>query len=289
AGLRALGERLGAGQPPLRLHLKVDTGMHRFGVEPEGALALARAILADPRFALEGLYTHFATADEADTTFLDEQLRRFGAVRRALREAGIDPPLVHAANSPAALRGRAAALGRDLDDAPVVRAGLALYGLAPSPAVPLPVGFRPALRLETRVGRVFTLAPGEGVSYGLTYVAERPVRCATLPVGYGDGLPRQLSSQGWVVVRGVRCPILGRVCMDQTVVDVSAAGEVAEGDAAVVLGDGRDGAMTPDEVARLCGTINYEVVTALAARVPRVYLRGGRPVAVSDLLGTVEG
>lgn len=286
-GLAALVARLSEGTPPLALHLKVDSGMHRFGVEPEVALGLARAITDDGRLRLEGLFTHFATADEADDRFLREQLRRFEAARRVLADAGLAPLLVHLANSAAVLRGVTGdGLAAGLT---AVRVGLILYGLSPSADVPAPEGFRPVMTLKTRLARVFTLAAGEGVSYGRTYIADRPVRCATLPVGYGDGLSRHLSNRGWAVVRGAVCPIRGRVCMDQTVVEVEAASGAVEGDEAILLGAGHDGAMTAERAAALGGTINYEVVTAISARVPRIYLRGGRPVAVSDLLGLIEG
>jgi alanine racemase len=169
-----------------------------------------------------------------------------------------------------------------------VRTGYALYGLSPSVEVPVPSSFRPVLTLKSRIARIFTLPLGEGVSYGRTYRAERPTRCATLPLGYGDGISRHLSNTGWALVNGVRCPIAGRVAMDLTVIEVEHAPNAAEGDEVTLISDGSDGAMTVDEVAALCGTIGYETVTALSARLPRVYLRGGEPVAASDLRGLVE-
>ena len=285
AGARALHAGLGSDDPALDVHIKVDTGMHRYGVEPTEAVALARAVSGDARLRLEGLFTHFATADEADGAFLHEQARRFAGVRRALAAAGLAPPLVHLANSAAALRGVVEPAG-DPPGRPLVRAGLLLYGLSPSAHIPAPAAFRPVMTLLTRVARVFTLPAGEGVSYGLTFTADRPLRCATLPIGYGDGLSRRLSNQGWAAVSGSACPIRGRVCMDQTVVEVESAPAVAEGDVAVMLGTAP--AMSAEDAARLGGTINYEVVTAISARVPRVYLRGGRAVAVSDLFGLLE-
>ncbi|HET9015745.1 MAG TPA: alanine racemase [Thermomicrobiaceae bacterium] len=284
AGLRALQGALRPADPALAVHLKLDTGMHRFGIEPAGALDLARAVLADGRLRLDGLFTHFATADEAGDAFLQEQARCFAEARHALAAAGIAPPQVHVANSAATLRGLLQP-GGDLPGRTLVRAGLLLYGLAPSPEVPAPPEFRPVMTLVTPAARVFTLPAGEGVSYGLTFTADRPLRCATLPIGYGDGLSRALSNRGWVAFAGARCPVRGRVCMDQTVVEVEAAPAVTEGDVAVVLGP--TPAMSADDAARLAGTINYEVVTALAARVPRVYLRAGRPVALSDLAGSL--
>lgn len=271
---------------PARVHLKVDTGMRRFGVEPEQALELARAIVADPRLELEGLFTHFATADEPDSGFLQEQARRFHRVRHLLARDGIIPRVVHQANSAAILRG---VVGEaDLPGERLARAGILLYGLPPAATMIAPLGARPVLTLVTRLARVFTVAAGEGISYGHTFVAKQEIRCGLAPVGYGDGLSRLLSNRGWFVVRGRRCPIRGLVCMDQTVIEVGGASEVEAGERAVVLGDGQSEDMTVVDVAGLCGTIPYEVVTALATRVARVYLRHGQPIALSDLAGLVE-
>lgn len=283
--VRAVAACLGDGLGPARLHLKIDSGMHRYGVQPAAALDLAHAIAQDSRLALEGLFTHFATADVADDRFLREQVRRFTAVRQELACAGIDPPLVHLANSPATLR-RVPHWpeSRLPGEISLVRTGVAMYGLSPSTEVPVSNEFHPVMTLKTRLARVFTIAPGEGVSYGLTYVAPDRVRCATLPLGYGDGLARPLSNRGWVVIHGTPCPIRGRVSMDQTVVEIGAL-DAAEGDEAIIIGDGREGVMTASQAAALYGTINYEVVTAIPERVPRVYLRNGRPVAVLDLIG----
>jgi alanine racemase len=287
-GVRAVVASLADGLGPARLHLKIDSGMHRYGVQPDAALDLARAITRDSRLVLQGLFTHFATADAADDRFLREQVRRFSIVRQKLADAGINPPLVHLANSPATLRQvphwPELRLAGEIS---LVRTGVAMYGLSPSDEVPVSNAFRPVMTLKTRLARVFSIAPGEGVSYGLTYIAPEHARCATLPLGYGDGLARQLSNRGWAVVHGTRCPIRGRVSMDQTVVEIGAL-DAAEGDEAIVIGDGQDAAMTASQAAALYGTINYEVVTAIPERVPRVYLRGGRPVAVLDLIGLAE-
>ena len=264
------------------VHLEIDTGMRRYGLEPDVAVDVARMAASGSDLQIEGVYSHFATADEASDRFAHEQAGRFAAVWEALRRFGVTPPYVHLANSAATLR--PVPIQLDGSVTVVQRVGLALYGLSPSASVPVPPAFRPVMTLKTRLARVFNLAAGEGVSYGLTYVTERPVRCATVPVGYGDGLPLRLSNHGWLAIDGAACPIRGRVCMDQTVIEVDGAGAVAEGDEAVVFGPA-PGAMTVDDVARLAGTINYEVVTAVAARVPRIYLEHGRPVAIADLEG----
>jgi alanine racemase len=270
---------------PARVHLKLETGLHRYGVDRERALSLVQAIVADPLVTLEGVYTHCASADEIGDDFVQTQAERFESTLVELRAAGIAVPYAHFANSAAALRG---IIPRIPGAQPAVRTGYALYGLSPSSEVPVPDGFRPVLTLKSRIARTFTLATGEGISYGRTYRAERPTRCATLPIGYGDGISRQLSNKGWVLVNGARCPIAGRVAMDLTVIEIEQAPNAVEGDEAILISDGHDGAMTVDEMAALCGTIGYETVTALSARLPRVFRRVGRPIAVSDLRGLLE-
>ncbi|HLI50678.1 MAG TPA: alanine racemase [Thermomicrobiaceae bacterium] len=294
-GLRRLVEQLPPDLPSqLPVHLKVDTGMHRFGVQPDDAAKALRSIVSDAYVRkyvqLEGIFTHFATADEPGSNFAEVQAERFSATLRQLAEADLLPDnvYVHMANSAGSLRGL---VDPGISGAHVLaRAGIALYGLEPSPAMPLPEGCRPALRLYSRVAHELAVPAGEGISYGLTYRPERNIRCVVLPAGYGDGVSRLLSNQGWALIDGRRCPIRGRVCMDQLVVETGEGGSVtpSSGTLATLIGDGSDEAMTAGNVARLCGTINYEVVTAISARVPRVYLRDGRPVAVADLLGTVE-
>ncbi len=271
---------------PARVHLEVDTGMHRFGAEPTEAVDLARLLASDPLLVFEGIYTHFATADAPDCRTLRLQQERFRAVRLRLTAEGLHPPVVHQANSAATLRG---ALGDpDLPGRRVVRVGIAFYGLPPDPSMSLPPGVRPALELRARLARCFTVGASEGISYGHTYVTARPTRCGLVPVGYADGLPRLLSNRGWFVVRGQRCPIRGRVCMDQTIVSLEEAPDATLGDPVIVLGDPASGAMSAWDAAALSETIAYEVLTSLAARIPRIYLRGGEPCAVLDWLGLLE-
>ncbi|MDW8060991.1 MAG: alanine racemase, partial [Thermomicrobium sp.] len=278
--VRLAAERIGR---PARLHLEVDTGMHRFGCEPHEAVPLARAIVSHPLLHLEAVYTHFATADAPDCRTLRLQQTRFRTVRERLREAGLHPPVVHQANSAAALRG---ALGDpDLPGRRVVRAGILLYGLTPGPGLSVPTGIRPALELRARLARCFTVEPGEGISYGHTFVTDRPLRCGLVPVGYADGLPRALSNRGWFAVRGMRCPIVGRVCMDQTIVSMEAVPGARPGDPVLVLGRSEEGAMTAWDAADLSGTIAYEILTSLAARIPRIYQQDGQIVALADVHG----
>ncbi|HKB49112.1 MAG TPA: alanine racemase, partial [Ktedonobacterales bacterium] len=210
-----------------------------------------------------GVFTHFATADSADQSYARRQLERFNAVLRALQARGLRPPLVHAANSAAML-----ALPEARFD--LVRPGVAIYGLHPSDEVRLPPAFRPALAFKTQVAQVKDIPPGEGISYGATYVTTTTTRIAVLPVGYADGFRRAPTNWGEVLVRGRRAPLLGRVCMDQCMVDVTHISGVRTGDEVVLIGRQGDDEITAEAVARRLGTIAYEVVAELLARVPRV-------------------
>lgn len=248
------------------VHLKVDSGMARLGLraeDPAGIVAFVRDLHALPGIAVEGVYTHFATADEADQSYAREQLRRFQAVLAALTAANLRPLLTHAANSAATL-----ALPEARFD--IVRPGIALFGMDPSEEVPLPAGFRPALTFKTQIAQVKTVPAGEGISYGARYVTTAPERIAILPVGYADGFRRGPANWGEVLVRGQRAPIRGRVCMDQTIVSVEHIPDARAGDEVVLIGSQGDDAITAEEVAARLGTSNYEVVAALLARVPRV-------------------
>ena len=249
------------------VHVKVDTGMHRLGLAPDRAAETVRR-LTEAGVEVAALWTHLATADAADPSFALLQVRRFDGV---LRDLGDDaPPLVHVANGPAHVRLPALTSRRSL-----ARLGGVLYGLDSDPAMaPATAGLRPAMRLVARVVHLQTVAPGESVSYGQTWTAERPTRVATLPVGYADGLPRALSNAGEVGIGGARYPVVGRVCMDMTMVslgDEAAAPDVAVGDEAVVFGPGGPSA---EAAARAAGTISYELTTGLTARVRKVWAAG---------------
>ncbi len=254
------------------VQVKVDTGMRRYGAAPGDVVDLCRRIDAAGAVRLTGVFTHFADADGPDLGFTADQIDRFQSVVDALHDAGIDPGLVHCSNTAGTVR-------LSVPGQRVVRLGIGLYGLRPDDTVPLPDGMRPALTLRTRVAQVRTLAPGDTVSYGRTYTATGPENVALLPIGYADGLRRGLSGKGWVAIAGQRAPIRGRVCMDQTVVACPGT-DVASGDPVVVFGDGTGPGPTLADVATLTGTINYEIVTGISHRVPRWYLREGRPVAV---------
>ena len=258
------------------LHVKVDTGMSRYGLMPGEVVNFARGLTALPGVKLEGLFTHFATADAADQTHVRHQLETFRQVLAALESTGIRIPLRHAANSAATMR-----LTEAHFDA--VRPGIAMYGLDPSDEWPPVFEIRPALTLKSRVSRVRELPTGSGISYGRTFVTEHPMRVALVPVGYGDGYHRILSNRSSVLIRGQRAPIRGRVCMDQFVVDVSGIPNVQQDDEVVLVGRQGETQIRAEEVARLAGTINYEVTTSLLPRVTRVYLRGGQVVSATSI------
>lgn len=253
--------------PPLEVHLKVDTGMHRVGCTPDDALALAGAIGARDELVLAGVCTHLAVADEPDNPYTGEQLARFDVVLEALEAAGMRPPIAHVANSAGLL-----VAGARYD---LVRVGIACYGLPPAPAIGhRDVGLRPALSLRARITFVKTLPSGTRVSYGLHSEVGESGRVATVPAGYADGVPRNLGMVGGeVLVHGRRRPIIGMVTMDQLLVDL---GDVpAEPDDEVVLiGAQDDDEITATEWGERLGTIAYEVVTGIGARVPRTYLGG---------------
>ncbi len=264
----------------LKVHLKVDTGMGRLGLLPDcqrppsfnknlktNALAEVKALASLPSLELEGIYTHFSTADSADKTYAKKQFAMFLEFLDALCQAGIQVPVRHAANSAAII---------DLPEThlDMVRAGISIYGLYPSDEVDKHrVALTPAMALKARVVHLKKVPAGFKVSYGLTYETKTPTTIASVPVGYADGFSRLLSSRGHMLVRGQRAPIVGRVCMDQTMLDVGHIPDVAIEDDVVIFGRQNDAAITADELASTLNTINYEIVSSLTARVPKVYLR----------------
>jgi alanine racemase len=240
--------------------------MARLGIRAEQSeeiVALAKETLALPNLELEGLYTHFAMADASDQTHARMQLQRFRYVLQVLEAQGMRPRIVHAANSAATL---------SLPEAhfDMVRPGIAIYGLSPSTEVRLPEGFRPALSFKTQVAQVKMVPAGECISYGCTYITERPTRVAVLPVGYADGFRRAPKNWGTVLIHGQEAPIIGRVCMDQCMVDVTHLPQTRVGDEVVLIGRQGTATLTAEQVAERLGTINYEVVAEILARVPRV-------------------
>ncbi|MCX6033229.1 MAG: alanine racemase [Chloroflexi bacterium] len=272
---------------PARVHVKVDTGMGRLGVFPEQAADFVRALGSLPGLAVEGIFTHLAVADGAsewETAYTGDQLAAFDRTLADLAAAGIEIPLVHAANSAALLQSQIANRKSQIrnpqsairnpqsairNPQSLVRVGIAVYGLDPSPQVRCPADFRPALAWKTQVAQVKELPAGSYVGYGATYRTAGVERIAVIPVGYADGFRRAPQHWGQVLVRGRRATIVGRVCMDQAMLDVTGIPGVQQGDEVVLIGRQGEDAITAEEVAARLGTINYEVVSAILARVPR--------------------
>jgi alanine racemase len=245
-----------------KLHLKVDTGMSRLGVQPNETLAIAEEINKSPGVIFEGIFTHFARADEEDPSATENQGQKFRNVLKSLTTSGINPPLVHAANS-------AAALSQPSSYFNMVRPGIAIYGLEPSKKRRLPEEFQAALMWKSVLSQVKTLPPGRGISYGHEYVTRGIERLGTVPVGYADGFRRVRGNQ--VLIGGKHIPVVGRVCMDQISVQLDEVPSAQEGDEVVIIGPQGDVKITAEQVAELWGTINYEVVCGIGARVPRIY------------------
>lgn len=246
-----------------RVHVKVDTGMGRLGLLPDQVVGFMQELAALPGLALEGIFTHFALADSRDKSYTAWQLARFRGVLEALSALGIRLPCIHAANS-------AAILEMPETHFNMVRLGIAMYGLDPSPEVRCPADFRPALTFKTLVAQVKELPAGSAISYGCSFRTIRPSRIAVIPVGYADGFRRAPVHWGEVLVRGTRAPIVGRVCMDQTMIDVTDIPGVREGDEVVLIGQQGQERITVEDVADRLGTINYEVISEILARVPRI-------------------
>lgn len=282
--LPALSQAAERAGRPVKVHVKVDTGMARIGVPPdEEGLDFVSALMGyvkDGSLEPEGIFTHFARADERDQSDAVRQLAVFqDFLARLQSERGIEFPMRHCANSAAIL----ALPGSDME---LVRAGIALYGLLPSGEMPGgPFELEPALSLRSRIVLVKPLRKGQSVSYGGTFTAQRDMRIATIPVGYGDGYPRSLSGRGSVLIRGRRAAILGRICMDQFMVDVSDIPGVCEGDIVTLIGADGEERITAEELGELSGRFNYELVCDLGRRVPRMFYRGGRAVAAQDMGG----
>ena len=257
------------------VHFKVDTGLTRLGAPLDEAVGRYRAIRDLRHVRVDGFFTHLATADEPDASNDKEQLARFAAVLGAIGEP---PRWVHAAASSGV-----AAFG-PIAGCTAIRPGVSLYGLHTAPHLRGALVLRPALEWRTRVRRVANAKKGTGVSYGHEYHLPRDGRIATLPVGYGDGLPRSLGKRGQVLVGGRRVGFAGRICMDLVMVDVTDFPDTKEGDEVVIIGSQADQQQTADDLASADGTINYVIVTQIRRRVPRRYHRGGGVVATRTLL-----
>ncbi len=262
----------------IKVHIKVDTGMSRIGITPdEEGLLFIEKLMKKEGIEIEGIFTHFAKADERDKTDAEKQLQVFKEFICRIEETlGLRIPIKHCSNS-------AAIIEMPQANMDMVRAGISLYGLYPSEEVNKErVALKPSLSLYSHITYIKTLKKGTAVSYGGTYTAKEDMRVATIPVGYGDGYPRALSGKGYVLIRGKKARILGRVCMDQFMVDVSEIPEALEGDKVTLLGfDGKEH-ISAELLGDLSGRFNYELVCDLGKRIPRVFVQGGRIVMVSD-------
>jgi alanine racemase len=262
---RAMSEAAVRQGKPARIHLKIDTGMGRIGFLPENLPEALNEILSLPGLEIEGVFTHFATADELNLDYTRWQFRRLGDVFELLRSRNIGVRLRHACNSAATL-----ALPEMHLDA--VRPGVILYGMWPSAVVRKSVDLKPVFEVKTAIACLRTLPAGSGVSYGLRYMTRGEERIAALPLGYNDGWTRLLNFKAEVLVRGRRAPVVGSICMDQCMINVNHIPEAQVGDEVVLIGSQGGETITVDEVAARLGTINYEIPGMFSRRVPRVYL-----------------
>lgn len=254
----------------MRVHIKVDTGMSRIGILPDDTgVEFVKMAAAMKGIEVVGIFTHFATADESDKTLATKQLSIFKSFLARVRQIpGLSQISAHCSNSAAILEMPDA----DLD---AVRAGIAMYGLRPSEEVDMSVvNLRPALSFYSTVVYVKEVPAGTCVSYGATYVTKGKMKIATVPIGYGDGYPRSLSGRGYVLIRGYQAPILGRVCMDQMMVDVTGIPEIMEGDKVTLIGKDGTESISADYLGELSGKFNYELICGLGKRIPRVYIGG---------------
>jgi alanine racemase len=268
ATARAFADALPRGEV-LGIHLKVDTGLSRFGAQPAELRPLLQTLRGLPNLRVDGFYSHFAEADEADRSFAHEQLARFFGAEREVHRFGHQPRLRHLANSAATL-----ALPESRLD--LVRIGITLSGHYPSADVPRSAPLRPAVSFKARVARVYELEPGASVGYNRTYISDRRIRAAVVPAGYADGLPRAHSNRGQVLIRGKRAPLIGRVSMDQCVVDVTGLPETRAGDEVVLIGRQGDDQIDLHEYAAWSDTIAHEALCRIGPRVPRYYRASGQ-------------
>jgi alanine racemase len=271
-----------ANKKQLAIHIKVDTGMGRLGLHDEQqAEAFIRRAIRIPGVHVEGLFTHYACADEADECYTVRQYEKFDAILQRLQADNIHFRFVHAGNSATAIQFPERSYN-------MLRLGISMYGLYPSCEVNQQrIQLEPVMSLKTAVVLVKTLPPQSGVSYGATYVTTTDEKVATLPIGYADGFTRMLTGKAQVLIRGQLAPVIGRICMDQCVISVEHLENVAVDDEVVIFGKQGDLQITADEIAAMLGTINYEITCMISHRVPRVYLENGEVRSiVNPLIGT---
>lgn len=261
-----------------KIHIKLDTGMNRLGFLTDNtSLKEIKKLFALKWLTVEGIFTHFSKADEDDVAFTQEQFSRFNAAVSELEKGGCCLPVRHAANS-------AAILQFPFTHLDMVRAGIILYGLHPNCSSEGITELRPVMSLKTRVAHTKIIPEGSCISYGGRYVTRSESVIATLPIGYADGYPRNLSSRGYALVKGKRAPIAGTICMDQCMIDVTGIEGVKPGDEVVLFGRMGNEEITAKEIADLAGTVCDEIVTMITRRVPRVYLKSGRIACMRNFL-----
>lgn len=272
-----------AGDTPVRVHIKLDTGMGRIGLyaaDTEKCAAEMAEICAMDGLSAEGAFTHFAVADSYDSVniaYTNEQKRKFFAAVDRARQLGARLDTVHCLNSAAAL------IHYDKRSA-LARLGIILYGLKPDPCLTIPEGIEPVMELKSVVSYIKVLHKGESVSYGRTFTADRDMVIATVPAGYADGYARLLSGKNEVLINGKRARGVGRICMDQMMVDITGIPDVHEGTTVTLFGSDGGEVITADDLAALYGTIGYEIICGINQRVPRVYMRGGEIVEVQEFI-----
>jgi alanine racemase len=262
--LRRLDEAVASRGAALEFHLKVDTGMGRIGLLAAKIDSWLPELKRLKSLRIAGVFSHFSQAESVEGDYTQKQLKLFQSVVSRLRAEDISPPLVHLANSAATITLPSAHFD-------MVRPGLMLYGIYPSPAMSKQITLKPVLSWKTRILQLKKVASGTSISYGQTFITERESLIATLPIGYADGYQRLLSNRGEALVRGKRAPVVGRVCMDLTMLDVTDIAEIKQGDEVVLLGRQDSAEISADEMAAWSNTISYEVLTSIAARVPRIY------------------
>lgn len=274
---KALAQEANRRSRKLAVHVEVDTGMGRTGVSLSEAPALINLVVNKPGLTLEGVFTHFPSAED-DAEFTNRQIEQFEHLTKRLANEGIAVPSLHSANSAALFRYPCARYD-------LVRPGLALYGIEPE-GFKETLDLHPVMTLKTRIANLRTLPPGASISYGRTFILKRETRVATLSVGYGDGYPRSLSNRGEVLYEGKRYPIIGTVCMDLTMVDLDEAPHAKIGDEVILIGRDSGNVLDAEEIARWANTIPYEITTGISPRVPRIYRTTRKILGSRTLLGS---